>query len=148
MRYIQLYNPTPLAEALIEYKGLPYKINKGKCPAFPDHDGPVIHDGNHWIAGTYPILGYLDRRIIYPAFFPVDQEEYAKASMCFDLFLREHPVPKDWLPIVSSCKFVLGRHPCIVDLVLSRTPYKNPIWEAYKKRVLDTHGSLVLENAA
>lgn len=148
MRYIQLYNSTPLAQSLLDYKGLPYKVVAGECPAFPDHDGPVIQDGDHWIAGTYPLLGYLDRRVIYPAFFPAEQDAYAKASMCFDLFLREYPDPKDWLPIVANCTFVLGRHPCIVDLVLSSVPHSSDIWKDYQSRVHAAHGATILDNAA
>lgn len=148
MRYIDLYNVTPLAEALLQYKGLPYQIKKGKCPAFPDHDGPVLHDDGKWIAGTYPILGYLDRRIVWPAFFPTDQDEYAKASMVFDLFLREQPDPKDWLPIVANAQFVLGKQPCIVDLVLSRIKHKHSAWAAYQERVNSTYSKLIRDDAA
>ncbi len=148
MRYIELYNSTPLAQALLEYKGLPFKIVGGPCPAFPDTDGPVIHHEEKWIAGTYPILGYLDRRVVWPAFFPTDHDEYAKASMVFDLFLREPPDPKAWLPLVSSNHFVLGKNPCVIDAVLSRLPYKNPAWQNYVYRVSTARANLLMDNAA
>lgn len=148
MRYIELYNPTPLAETLLQYKGLPYKIVGGPCPAFPDTDGPVLFHENKWIAGTYPILGYLDRRVIWPAFFPTDHDEYAKASMVFDLFLREPPDPKAWLPLVSSSQFVLGKHPCVIDAVLARCSFDNPVWQTYVRRVDAACTNSLMENAA
>jgi hypothetical protein len=148
MRYIELYNPTPLAETLLKYKGLPYKIVGGPCPAFPDTDGPVLFHENKWIAGTYPILGYLDRRVIWPAFFPTDHDEYAKASMVFDLFLREPPDPKAWLPLVSSNKFVLGKDPCVIDAVLARRPYDTPAWQTYVHRVDAACATQLMDNAA
>lgn len=148
MRYIDLYNATPLSEALLTYKGLPYHKIGGPCPAFPDTDGPVIHHEGKWIAGTYPILGYLDRRVIWPAFFPTDHDEYAKASMVFDLFLREAPDPKAWIPLVTSSKFVLGNQPCVIDAMLARCPYEHPTWQNYIHRVKTASANLLMDNAA
>lgn len=148
MRYIDLYNATSLSEALLTYKGLPYNKISGPCPAFPDTDGPVIHHENKWVAGTYPILGYLDRRIIWPAFFPTDHDEYAKASMVFDLFLREPPDPKAWLPLVTSNQFVLGKNPCIIDAMLAQCPYEHPSWRDYVLRVESIPAKTLTDNAA
>jgi glutathione S-transferase len=148
MRYIELYHSTPLAEELLSYKGLPFKIKGGTCPAFPDTDGPVIYHEDKWIAGTYPILGYLDRRFVWPAYFPADHDEYAKASMVFDLFLRERPDPKDWLPLVSSNHFVLGRNPCIIDAVLASIPYDNQVWRSFADRVRTAQSPQLTDNAA
>lgn len=135
MRKIELYNSTPLVEALILYKGIAYQIHEEPCPAFQDARDPIIFDEGRWIMGIHPILGYLDRRVLWPAYFPLDHDEYAKASMVLDMFMRDAPLPEDWLPIISNNGFVLGREPCIVDLILSRIEYDHPSWDSYRTRV-------------
>ena len=140
MRKIDLYNPTPFVEALIAYKGIACQIHEEPCPAFQDTSNPIIFDEGRWIMGVHPILGYLDRRVLWPAYFPLDHDEYAKASMVFDMFLREDPSPEDWLPIISGNGFVLGREPCVVDLILSRMEFDHPAWGAYRARVQSIQG--------
>lgn len=134
MRPIELFNPTPLVRALLDYKGIDYLVSDKRSPAFPNSRAPIIRDDDKWITGTYPIMGYLDRRFYWPSFFPTEAESYAKASMVFDLFLHEPPNPTDWLPIVRH-GFVLGADPCVVDLILAQYTCNRPEWQTYCDRV-------------
>ena len=140
MRSFKLYNSNPLVKALLDYKGVDYSVVKTPCPAFPSSNAPVLYDEGRWIVGLYPILGYLDRRVLLPAFFPTDADDYAKACMAFDHFLQQPPHPSDWLPIVAKSNFVLGDTPCIVDLLLSQQPSNDPLWLKYQDRVREAHG--------
>lgn len=142
MRYIELFNPTNLIKSALEYKGAAYKINSCKCPAFQDAEDPIIFDGGRWIMGVYPIIGWLDRRILWPQFFPDDYDAYAKACMVFDTFLVESPDPEDWMDVIKDVAFVLGKDPCIVDLVLSGQASINPAWVKYQARVREAHGKI------
>ena len=135
MRPIELYNSTPLAEALIEFKQVPIQKHTKPCPAFPKHQEPIIKDGDRWIVGLYPIIGYLDRRIPWPGFYPFEPEEYAKVAMVLDLFLKTPPTANDWLPIVQHSRFVLGDTSCVVDVILARLESDHPAWVDYVARV-------------
>lgn len=135
MRKIEVYNSTALVEALLTYKGISIEVHNETCPAFQDATNPIIFDNGRWIIGVYPILGYLDRRVLWPQFFPESHDEFAKASMVFDHFLKEAPDPSEWLQFVTHNSFVLGKEPCVIDLILSRVDYDHPVWLSYQKKV-------------
>ena len=141
MRSFKLYNATNLTQLLLDYKGVDYSIVTKACPAFPDSNSPILYDEGRWIMGLYPILGYLDRRILLPAYFPLDADSYAKACMAFDHFLTRPPTPDDWLPIVAKHPFVLGEEPCVVDLILAQRASNDPVWNKYQSRVKSAHGA-------
>ena len=140
MRKIEIYNSTALVEALLTYKGVAIEIHPEPCPAFQDATDPIIFDNGRWIIGVNPILGYLDRRILWPQFFPDDHDEFAKASMVFDHFQKEAPDPSEWLQFVGNNAFVLGKEPCVIDLILSRIEFDNPVWRAYQTKVNAVYG--------
>lgn len=135
MRTLDVYHQTPFLKKLLDYKRAAYYEHGDSSPAFPTNTDPVICDEGRWIVGVYPIMGYLDRRVLFPAFFPHDPGAYAKAAMVFDLFLKTTPNPVDWLAVIQHNPFVLGREPCVIDLILADTDYPHPQWIEYQHRV-------------
>lgn len=135
MRIVDIYNSTPVIEAVITFKGWRFKTHSEKPPAFPYTEAPVMFTEGYWISGVYPIVLYLDRRVPYPPLFPTEHEDCAKAAMIFGELLIHQPQPEDWLPILEDRAFVFGDVPCIVDLLLANTACNDPHWLTYRDRV-------------
>ena len=77
---------------------------------------------------------------VHPEPCPAFQDEFAKASMVFDHFQKEAPDPSEWLQFVGNNAFVLGKEPCVIDLILSRIEFDHPVWRAYQTKVNAVYG--------
>lgn len=136
MRTATVYNATPQIEAAFHFKKWPFDPTTKVSPAFPDTTDPVVQIEGFWLAGWYPILGYLDRRKPLPYLLPQhDAIMHAHACMLLDDLLSGQVDDSILDSLLGISPYVLGQEPCFVDMLVVQRASDSALRTAHADRV-------------